>query len=247
MNDDSTALLRADALCRTFRSGEDAITVLDRADLVVQPGEMVAIVGASGSGKTTLLQILGTLDAPDSGRLFFRDVELTGKNEPDLAGHRNAHIGFIFQFHHLLPEFTALENVMMPGLIARRPQAPLKEKALHLLERVGLGERMRHRSGELSGGEQQRVALARALVMDPVLLLADEPTGNLDAASGNRVFTLLHELSRNLGLTVIMVTHNMKLAHAMDRCLTLADGRLHPNSPLAPRDCPCPTPDVADC
>ena len=246
MNDDAL-LLQADALCRSYRSGSDVITVLDGIDLAVQPGEMVAIVGASGSGKTTLLQILGTLDAPDSGRLFFRGRELTGKNEPDLAGHRNAHIGFIFQFHHLLPEFTALENVMMPGLIGGRPQAALKEQARHLLERVGLGERLRHRSGELSGGEQQRVALARALVMEPALLLADEPTGNLDAASGNRVFALLHELSRNLGLAVIMVTHNMDLAHAMDRCLTLTGGRLHPNSPPAPGDCPCPTHAVAGC
>ncbi|MCL2789228.1 MAG: ABC transporter ATP-binding protein [Desulfobulbus sp.] len=243
---DAASLLRADGLCRAYRSGSDTITVLDGVDLAIQPGEMIAIVGASGSGKTTLLQILGTLDSPDSGRLFFRDRELTGKNEPDLAGHRNAHIGFIFQFHHLLPEFTALENVMMPGLISGRPRAALAAKAHHLLERVGLGERLRHRSGELSGGEQQRVALARALVMDPALLLADEPTGNLDAASGNRVFTLLHELSRNLGLAVIMVTHNMDLARAMDRCLTLEGGRLYPNSPLAPGDCPCPTHAVVD-
>ncbi|MDR2550181.1 MAG: ABC transporter ATP-binding protein [Desulfobulbus sp.] len=234
MNDD--ALLKAEDLCRSYRSGSDTIVVLDRVDLAVRAGEMVAIVGASGSGKTTLLQILGTLDAPDSGRLFFRGRELTDKNEPDLAGHRNAHIGFIFQFHHLLPEFTALENVMMPGLINGRPRAALKDKARHLLERVGLGQRLYHRSGELSGGEQQRVALARALVMDPALLLADEPTGNLDAASGNRVFALLHELSRNLGLAVIMVTHNLELARAMDRCLTLADGRLQADRPLSDPD-----------
>ncbi|MCL2457956.1 MAG: ABC transporter ATP-binding protein [Desulfobulbus sp.] len=232
MNDG--ALLRAEALCRSYRSGNDTIVVLDLVDLVVRPGEMVAIVGASGSGKTTLLQILGTLDAPDSGQLFFRDQELSGKNEPDLAGHRNAHIGFIFQFHHLLPEFTALENVMMPGLINGQPRTALKEKARHLLERVGLGERLHHRAGELSGGEQQRVALARALVMDPALLLADEPTGNLDAASGNRVFALLRELSRNLGLAVIMVTHNMDLARSMDRCLTLAGGRLQADQIAAP-------------
>ncbi|WP_051553845.1 ABC transporter ATP-binding protein [Desulfobulbus elongatus] len=244
MND--APLLQAEALCRSYRSGDDTIVVLDRVDLVVQPGEMTAIVGASGSGKTTLLQILGTLDAPDSGRLFFRGRELTGKNEPDLAGHRNAHIGFIFQFHHLLPEFTALENVMMPGLINGRPRTALKEKAQHLLEQVGLGERLHHRSGELSGGEQQRVALARALVMDPALLLADEPTGNLDAASGNRVFTLLRELSSNLNLAVVMVTHNMDLARAMDRRLTLAEGRLHPDSSPASGDRPCPPPTTAD-
>ncbi len=224
MND--APLLQATALCRSYRSGLDTIAVLHGVDLVVQPGEMTAIVGASGSGKTTLLQILGTLDAPDSGQLFFRGQELTGRSEPDLAGHRNRHIGFIFQFHHLLPEFTALENVMMPGLINGRSRTQLHERARQLLERVGLGERLGHRSGELSGGEQQRVALARALVMEPALLLADEPTGNLDAASGKRVFALLHDLCKNLGLAVVMVTHNMDLARAMDRCLTLADGRL---------------------
>jgi lipoprotein-releasing system ATP-binding protein len=219
-------LLQATALCKSYRSGLDTITVLNQVDVSIQPGEMTAIVGASGSGKTTLLQILGTLDQPDSGQLSFRGTELTGQGEPALAGHRNAQVGFIFQFHHLLPEFSALENVMMPGLINGRPRAALKKKGLELLERVGLGARLQHRSGELSGGEQQRVALARALVMDPALLLADEPTGNLDGASGQRVFALLRELSENLGLAVIMVTHNMELAAAMDRCLTLADGNL---------------------
>jgi lipoprotein-releasing system ATP-binding protein len=220
-------LLQATALCKSYRSGLDTITVLKDVELTVQPGEMTAIVGASGSGKTTLLQILGTLDQPDTGQLFFRGKELSGKNEPDLAGHRNRHIGFIFQFHHLLPEFSALENVMMPGLINGRPRTALTKKAQELLEQMGLGARLQHRSGELSGGEQQRVALARALVMEPALLLADEPTGNLDSASGNKVFTLLRELSESLGLAVIMVTHNMELAGAMDRCLTLADGNLH--------------------
>jgi lipoprotein-releasing system ATP-binding protein len=223
MND---PLLQATALNKTYRSGLTTIPVLKSVDLMVQPGEMTAIVGASGSGKTTLLQILGTLDMPDSGQLLFRGSELTGKNEPALAEHRNRHIGFIFQFHHLLPEFSALENVMMPGLINGLPASSIRNKAQHLLEQVGLGERLSHRSGELSGGEQQRVALARALVMDPALLLADEPTGNLDSASGIRVFSLLKELSTSLELSVIMVTHNMELARAMDRCLTLADGRL---------------------
>ena len=222
----SDPLLQATALNKSYRSGPEAIAVLKSVDLTLQPGEMAAIVGASGSGKTTLLQILGTLDMPDSGQLLFRGQELTGKSEPELAGHRNRHIGFIFQFHHLLPEFTALENVMMPGLINGRSRSSMLPKARQLLERVGLGQRLEHRSGELSGGEQQRVALARALVMDPALLLADEPTGNLDSASGNRVFELLKELSASLGLSVIMVTHNMELARAMDRCLTLADGIL---------------------
>lgn len=222
-----TPLLRAEGLCRSYRSGAATITVLREVDLSVHAGEMVAIVGASGSGKTTLLQILGTLDTADAGQLFFRDRELTGQPEPALAGHRNAHIGFIFQFHHLLPEFSALENVLMPGLIGGRPREAMREAAEQLLARVGLAERLHHRSGELSGGEQQRVALARALVMAPALLLADEPTGNLDATSGRMVFTLLRELSRDLGLAVVMVTHNMELAGAMDRCLTLASGQLH--------------------
>jgi lipoprotein-releasing system ATP-binding protein len=219
-------LLQASELNKSYRSGQEAITVLKSVDLAISPGEMQAIVGASGSGKTTLLQILGTLDMPDSGQLLFRGKELTGKTEPELAGHRNRHIGFIFQFHHLLPEFTALENVMMPGLINGRPRPLILNKAEQLLTQVGLGKRLEHRSGELSGGEQQRVALARALVMEPALLLADEPTGNLDSASGNRVFALLKELSASLNLSVIMVTHNMELARAMDRCHSLVDGRL---------------------
>lgn len=231
MNDAS--LLQAVDLCKSYPSGHETITVLDKANLIVQPGEMTAIVGASGSGKTTLLQILGTLDAPNSGQLLYKGLDLTGKSEPDLAEHRNRHIGFIFQFHHLLPEFSALENVMMPGLIHGRPMPELRDTARDLLERVGLAERLEHRSGELSGGEQQRVALARALVMNPALLFADEPTGNLDAASGTRVFELLQNLSSTLNLAVVMVTHNMELARAMDRCLTLADGRLHSTHPAS--------------
>lgn len=219
-------LLQATALCKSYRSGNDTIVVLNEVDLNIHPGEMIAIVGASGSGKTTLLQILGTLDQPDSGRILFRNHDLTSKSEQALASHRNRNIGFIFQFHHLLPEFSALENVMMPGLIHGHSRNAIQVKARQLLERVGLGGRLEHRSGELSGGEQQRVALARALVMEPALLLADEPTGNLDSASGHRVFELLRELSQSLGLAVTMVTHNLELAHAMDRCLSLADGQL---------------------
>lgn len=219
-------LLQATALCKSYRSGHDTIVVLNEVDLSIHPGEMIAIVGASGSGKTTLLQTLGTLDLPDSGRILFRGHDLTSKSEQALASHRNRNIGFIFQFHHLLPEFSALENVMMPGLIHGHSRSAIQAKARQLLERVGLGGRLEHRSGELSGGEQQRVALARALVMEPALLLADEPTGNLDSASGHRVFDLLGELSQSLGLAVTMVTHNLELAHAMDRCLTLADGQL---------------------
>lgn len=219
-------VLKAEALRKTYTSGDATIEVLKGVDITVQPGEMIAIVGASGSGKTTLLQILGTLDQPDSGQLFFQQKKLHGKSEAELALHRNHHVGFIFQFHHLLPEFTALENVMMPGLIGGGSMEKFAEKAKELLDQVGLTTRLGHRSGELSGGEQQRVALARALVRDPALLLADEPTGNLDGASGKRVFALLKELSARQGLVVVMVTHNMELAAAMDRCLALQDGIL---------------------
>ncbi len=224
MNDD--LLLAAQGLYKRYRSGDNTITVLDGLDLSLRPRETCAIVGASGSGKTTLLQILGTLDLPDSGALLFAGKDLLHLSEAELIRHRNRSLGFIFQFHHLLPEFDALENVMMPGFIAGLPERELEERAVTLLEQVGLGERLHHRSGELSGGEQQRVALARALLMQPALLLADEPTGNLDAASGQRVFSLLQELSQSHGLAVVMVTHNMELAQAMDRCLRLVEGRL---------------------
>ncbi|HEB49462.1 MAG TPA: ABC transporter ATP-binding protein [Desulfobulbus sp.] len=220
------ALLRARGIHKSYPSPAGPIRVLRGVNLEIGRGEMVAVVGASGSGKTTLLQVLGTLDAPDRGELFFAGRRLTGLAESELAGHRNTNIGFIFQFHHLLPEFTALENVMMPGLIGGRDRAEMEKKARELLGQVELTHRSGHRSGELSGGEQQRVALARALVMEPALLLADEPTGNLDSASGSRVFTLLRELSRSRSLAVVMVTHNMKLAASMDRVLTLSDGLL---------------------
>ena len=220
------AILAARDLHKAFASPAGPIRVLRGVNLEVGRGEMTAVVGASGSGKTTLLQVLGTLDAPDRGELFFAGRRLTGLAESELADHRNANIGFIFQFHHLLPEFTALENVMMPGLIAGRSRKEMRSRALDLLAQVGLSHRGEHRSGELSGGEQQRVALARALIMEPALLLADEPTGNLDSASGGRVFDLLRELSRTRSLAVVMVTHNMELASAMDRVLTLSDGLL---------------------
>lgn len=219
-------LLKAQGLTKNYQRGSATISVLKSVDLTIEKGEMTAIVGASGSGKTTLLQILGTLDMPDAGTLSFQDRELTGCSEPALAEHRNRNIGFIFQFHHLLPEFTALENVMMPGLINGKARSTIEAKAQELLRQVGLERRVDHRSGELSGGEQQRVALARALVMEPALLLADEPTGNLDSASGQRVFELVRDLCASLHLSVVMVTHNMELAGSMDRCLTLTDGQL---------------------
>jgi lipoprotein-releasing system ATP-binding protein len=219
-------LLQAVNIHKSYGTKENPVQVLRRVNLEITPGEMLAVVGASGSGKTTLLQILGSLDVPDKGEIWFDGQGLNELSENRLATHRNKNIGFIFQFHYLLPEFSALENVMMPGLIAGLPMKQLEEDAHRLLTLVGLGHRVQHRSGELSGGEQQRVALARALIMQPVLLLADEPTGNLDSASGQQVFALLTELCQTRSMSVVMVTHNMELAGAMDRCVTLKDGSL---------------------
>jgi lipoprotein-releasing system ATP-binding protein len=219
-------LLRAKDIFKSFAHGGVTVEVLRGVDMTVDRGEMVAVVGASGSGKTTLLQILGTLAEPSSGILTYEGRDLTAAGEQELSRHRNRNIGFIFQFHHLLPEFTSLENVMMPGLINGMNRRKLEERALDLLDRINLLHRKTHRSGELSGGEQQRVALARALIMQPSLLLADEPTGNLDSLNGRRVFDLLHSLSRSLSLAVVMVTHNEELARSMDRRLTLKDGML---------------------
>ena len=222
----SPFLLQAENIHKAYGTRENPVKVLRGADLQLVRGERLAIVGASGARKTTLLQILGCLDIPDQGRLLFADRNLTDCGENDLSHHRNQNVGFIFQFHYLLPEFSALENVMMPGLIAGQAKKSLQERAMALLNRVGLAHRVEHRSGELSGGEQQRVALARALIMEPSLLLADEPTGNLDSRTGKQVFDLLTNLSRTQSLSVVMVTHNMDLAKSMDQCLTLADGRL---------------------
>ncbi len=225
----SDILLQATGLRKSFGDAGSRVEVLHGVDLTARRGEMAAIVGASGSGKTTLLQILGTLDTPDDGELLFNGRSLLSCGENELSRHRNVNIGFIFQFHHLLSEFTALENVMLPGHIGGCRQGELARRAKRLLARVGLEHRLDHRPGELSGGEQQRVALARALVLQPLLLLADEPTGNLDMSSGNAVFSLLQELCRSLDLCVIMVTHNLNLASAMDKKYTLVDGRLHEN------------------
>ena len=219
-------LLQAEGIHKSFGSGRNSINVLQGIDIVVERGEMIAIVGESGSGKTTLLQILGTLDLPSAGTITFDGQQLAKLREKDLSRHRNQNVGFIFQFHHLLPEFTALENVMIPGMIQGLDKDELIGRAKTLLEQVNLAHRLHHRSGELSGGEQQRVALARALAMQPTLLLADEPTGNLDSKSGQLVFDLLKDMSRDRGLSVVMVTHNQSLARVLDRCLTLKDGLL---------------------
>jgi lipoprotein-releasing system ATP-binding protein len=219
-------LFSAKNITKIYGSGSTSLTVLKDVHLSVEPGEMTAIIGASGSGKTTLLQILGTLDLPSGGELFYRDKPLLKKNPKELAEFRNTSVGFIFQFHHLLPDFTTLENVMMPGLIGGRKKKDMIEPAEKLLNHVELGHRLHHKVGNLSGGEQQRAALARALVMNPELLLADEPTGNLDSRAGDLVFELLHEMCRDRQLSTIMVTHNIKLAEKMDHCLTLKDGML---------------------
>jgi lipoprotein-releasing system ATP-binding protein len=220
-------LLSAENISKTYGEGATSITVLRDVCLSVEPGEMTAIIGASGSGKTTLLQILGTLDQPSGGELFYQDRPLLTRSAKELAAFRNGSVGFIFQFHHLLPDFTTLENVMMPALIAGQKKKEVLEPARILLDRVELGHRLQHKVGQLSGGEQQRAALARALIMSPKILLADEPTGNLDSRAGDLVFDLLHEMCRDRQLSTIMVTHNIKLAEKMDHCLTLKDGMLN--------------------
>jgi len=203
------------------------LEILKDLDFSLDQGETVAIVGSSGIGKTTLLNILGTLEKPSAGELFFKDDNILTLNETTLASFRNRTIGFVFQFHHLLSEFSALENIIIPGLIAGAAKEQLIEDALELLSRIGLANRSSHQVGELSGGEQQRVSLARALIMKPSILLADEPTGNLDPKTGEQVFDLIIEMNELYALSTIMVTHNMVLAKKLNSCLTLDNGKLH--------------------
>ena len=200
--------------------------VLKGLDVSIEQGEMVAVVGASGVGKSTLLHVLGGLDPADAGVVRIAETEITGLPDAQLVAFRNHHVGFVFQFHHLLPEFTALENAEMPMRIARRPAAERRQRAMELLERVGLSARLEHRPGMLSGGEQQRVAIARALVMSPAILLADEPTGDLDEHTAESLHELLRDMHRERGLTSLIATHNPRLAAACDRVLRLEDGRL---------------------
>jgi lipoprotein-releasing system ATP-binding protein len=204
------------------------VHVLRDLDFDLAPGETIAIIGASGIGKSTLLHIMGTLDSPDSGRLYFESESVFDYPEERLSRFRNQSIGFVFQFHHLLPEFSAIENIMMPALIQGWSRSRAAEAANDILVRVGLKDRSDYRVGKLSGGEQQRVALARSLVLRPPLLLADEPTGNLDRNNSDQVHRLLLELNRELGMTLVVVTHNMELADCMSRRVTLAEGRLVP-------------------
>ena len=202
------------------------LQVLRGVDLTVAQGEMVSIIGSSGAGKTTLLQILGTLDAPDHGSVAYEGVDLFSKKESELAAFRNQQIGFVFQFHHLLPEFNALENIFLPGLIAGGSKAALEERARELLEYFKIGDRADHLAGELSGGEQQRVAVARALMNRPQLLLADEPSGNLDSKNASEMHQLFKDLQRDLGQTIVLITHNQDLADLADRALRMQDGLL---------------------
>ena len=222
----SEPLLRAAGVCKSFRTGEGTIEVLKGVDLDVERGERLAIVGASGVGKSTLLHVLGTLDHPSAGRVSFRGQDLFARDRSELARFRNASLGFIFQFHHLLPEFDALENVMMPGLVGGRGHTEMRGRAVRLLEEVGLEHRIRHPVGKLSGGERQRVAVARALVLEPVLLLADEPTGNLDPKTGDQVLELLLEMNRSHGTALVVVTHSPELASRLSRRSVLVDGYL---------------------
>ena len=211
-------------LAKSYDHGGKALPILWDVDLTLQPGEMVAVVGASGIGKSTFLQILGTLDLPTAGSIKFDGEELTTMSPSRLAEFRNRKIGFVFQFHHLLPDFTALENVMMPALIQRMATERARRKARDILGRVGLAHRLTHRPGELSGGEQQRVALARAMVLEPSLLLADEPTGNLDRSTGEAIHQQFLELNRERGSTLLVVTHNPDLAVLMPRKIRMVDG-----------------------
>ncbi len=214
-------------LTKKFVNGTQTIELFKDLDLVIRKGERIAIVGSSGAGKSTLLNILGTLEKPTSGHVFYGGSDVFQQAEPELAKFRNRNIGFVFQFHCLMPEFDAVENVMMPGLIAGLPKAEVRSRACDLLEKLGLSQRLKHRVGELSGGEQQRIAVARALLLKPRLFLADEPSGNLDSRTGRSLHELLVSLNESEGLTMVIVTHNQELASMMHRVLRLRDAHLH--------------------
>jgi len=213
-------------LTKSFQHMGRTLNVLKGIDLVIDRRQILAIVGPSGAGKSTLLHCMGTLDLPTSGSIRIGDEELTTMSSSRLAAVRNRDVGFVFQFHHLLPEFNALENAMLPGLIAGRARKDMERRANYLLEEVGLADRMTHRPGELSGGEQQRVAIARALALEPKLLLADEPTGNLDSATSDAIHDLFFQINRTHGTTIVVVTHNPGFANSMPRIVHMKDGRV---------------------
>ncbi len=222
LNKNYLVVLQAQNIHKSYGSLE----ILKGVQLEVQRGEIISIIGRSGSGKSTMLHILGTLDQPDSGQIKIANTSMNSLSSKQLATFRNKHIGFVFQFHHLLPEFTALENVCMPGHIAKRPDQEVKYRAEELLDYLGLQDRMQHKPTELSGGEQQRVAVARALINQPDIVFADEPTGNLDSAAAQDLHKLIHQLRDAFGQTFVIVTHNQELAGLSDRCLEMKDGLL---------------------
>ncbi len=215
-------MIRARGLFKSY----DSLHVLKGIDLEIKKGEVVSIVGASGAGKSTLLHIIGTLDKPDSGNVLIDDTDVTSLNSSQLSHFRNKKVGFVFQAHHLLPEFTALENVMMPALISGESKSSATQKAMQMLERLGVSSRASHRPSELSGGEQQRVAVGRALINNPSAIFADEPSGNLDSESAKALHELFFELRKSLNQTFVIVTHNESLAGMADRVLTMRDGKL---------------------
>ena len=219
----SNTILACEAVCKNYYDGQLNVQVLDNLTLQVEKGRSIGIVGASGSGKSTLLHILGGLDKPTSGRVSLMGQDLSQLSQKQLSGLRNQYLGFVYQFHHLLPEFSALENVMMPLLIGKRPKEQARERALLMLEKVGLKDRVQHRPGELSGGERQRAAIARALVTDPACLLADEPTGNLDRKNALNILDMMMELKQELGTALVVVTHDDEMAARFDRVLNMTD------------------------
>lgn len=240
----TTPLVSIEDLYKSFEHMGQTLHVLRGINLTIEQGEVLSIVGQSGAGKSTLLHCMGTLDVPTSGKLRLAGEELTTMNGARLAAVRNREIGFVFQFHHLLPEFDALENVMLPGLIQGRPRGEMVERAKRLLDEVKMGHRASHRPGEMSGGEQQRIAVARALVLEPKLLLADEPTGNLDSSTGDAMHDLFFEINRKHDTTIVVVTHNPAFAESMPRVVRMRDGQVDSDDvgkaarPRLPRDQP---------
>lgn len=218
--------LQVNDVHKSFVLGTQTVEVLNGINLTVQRGEMLAVIGESGAGKSTFLHILGTLDRPTSGTILYEDQDVFRLSETELATFRNRRIGFVFQFHHLLPEFTALENTFLPALMQQRPKQQMIEEATTLLSEVGLSHRIHHKPGELSGGEQQRVAVARALIQHPDLVLADEPTGNLDAHTGQSIFEILRALNQKRGTAFVIVTHNERLSEQADRIIHVVDGKI---------------------